>query len=611
MPKAIPGRLSSIVAVIVAVAAIGMWAILTPRENGNSNRSASQKTGDLSTNQFVGSHACAECHATISESYSASGMGRSLRKIELAEQFDDKIPVTFSPDGHHHYSIERTTEGIFHHERLTDRDGQTLYDQAVKIDYAMGSGNQGRSYLIDRGGLLFMSPIGWYSRARKWDLSPGYKLPSHQRFERLVTEGCLECHTGQMDAIADQQNRFRQPPFHEESIGCERCHGPGGDHVRFHRSDSVAAGNDPIVNPKHLDPAPREDVCNQCHLQGEGRYLRDGSHFGDFRPGQRLEDVYVILVKGTRATTDGKTQAVSQVEQMRSSLCFQKSDGRFGCVSCHDPHSQPARASLDSFYRDKCRNCHTDRGCSLPEPERLNRQPNDSCIACHMPHLNAIDVPHTSQTDHRILRVPGTIAEAGESADESPELFDGAEQRLPPSVVDRARGIWLAEQAETKSSPQLAAKAIRILLLVSRQFPKDAEVLNALGMASAIEGQAEDALTYWKQALAVEPNRELTLRAVAIQLQKLGRHAASRPFFEKYLHVQPWNALMWSRYSHLLGQLGETDRAIETAKKAIELDPSHARTYEWLAEIYDRLGDEKQRRQYHDLFQRLRDVKSR
>ena len=577
-----------------------------PRSHVDADSTRNRTTARWNRSGYIGTNACRECHATLTESYLASGMGRSLSRMTAVTPLDDDAAASeFSPDGRHHYSVVRTSDGAFHHERRTDQDGRTIYDQAVKIDYVMGSGNQGRSYLIDRGGMLFLSPIGWYSRDRRWDLSPGYALPSHPRFERVVTEGCLECHSGQMNAVVDRENQFQQPPFLEAAIGCERCHGPGGDHVNY-RHGNPPRGSDPIINPARLDAARREDVCNQCHLQGESRYLREGCHFGDFRPGQRLEEVYVILVRGTRATPDGQTQAVSQVEQMRSSACFRKSDGRFGCTSCHDPHAQPPRGNLDAFYREKCLNCHSDQGCSLPEPERRNRQANDSCIACHMPHLNASDVPHTSQTDHRITRSPRTLSPENNPVDEIPELFDGADQRLPRMVVDRALGIWLAEQAESRADLKLAARAFRQLTVVSRQMPQDADVLNALGIASAVEGRVEDSLTYWKQALAIDPHRELTLRSTAIQLQKLGRHDAARSYIEDYLKAQPWSALMWGRYSVLLGQLGEIEPAIKAARKAIELDPSNPRTHQWLAEIYDRKGDQERRRHHQELSDRLR-----
>lgn len=550
---------------------------------------------------YLGSQACAECHSKIVESFRASGMGRSMGRVEAVtqvEDYDNAVSFLSRPE----YRVERIADGVFHHERLTGQNDQVIYDQSVRIDYVIGSGNQGRSYVTNRSGMLFMSPIGWYSRAGRWDLSPGYKPPHHERFERPVTEGCLECHAGRMNARPDQENRFRQHPLLEESIGCERCHGPGRDHVQYRQQAGTKPDSDPIVNPGRLDPARREDVCNQCHLQGEGRYLRDGVHYGSFEPGQRLEEAYVILVRGTRATKE-QTQAVSQVEQMRSSVCFQQSDGRFGCISCHDPHSQPDRATQTRFYRDKCLACHQDRGCKIPEPERRTRQADDSCVVCHMPRLNASDVPHTTQTDHRVLREPKDSRSPDPGLNEQVEVFDGADRRLPKIVVDRARGIWLAEQVETHA--ELAPEATRLLGLVLRQRPKDAEVLNALGNAAVAGGQVEDALTWWKQALQADPHRELTLRATAIQLQKLGRHAAARTYFEQYVQIQPNSAAMWTRYSHTLGQLGDVEPAVVAARKAVEINPSDWRTFQWLAELYRRQGNHEQNRSCLQTVQQL------
>src|SRR5262249_45445787 len=133
-----------------------------------------------------------------------------------------------------------------------------------------------------------------------------------------------------------------------------------------------------------------------------------------------------------------------------------------------------------------------------------------------------------------------------------------------------------------------------------------AQILNALGTASAVMGRAEDALTFWKQSLSIDPDRELTLRSMAILQQSLGRHKAARETFEKYLQIQPWNASMWGRYSQTLGQLGETGRALTAGKKAVELDPSNFRFYQWLAEICGRTGDDEQRRRYTHLFEQTR-----
>jgi Cytochrome c3 len=47
----------------------------------------------------------------------------------------------------------------------------------------------------------------------------------------------------------------------EWNVGCERCHGPGRDHIA-HRSRAN------IVNPGQLDYVRANDACIQCHSQG-------------------------------------------------------------------------------------------------------------------------------------------------------------------------------------------------------------------------------------------------------------------------------------------------------------------------------------------------------
>ena len=543
---------------------------------------------------FAGSESCAECHAEINEAYRSSAMGQSLWRIGTESPLEDYDQQnSFSPDGRHHYSIVRTDDGVFHHERLADNNGETIYDQSVRIEFVIGSGTQGRSYLFNRNGMLYMSPVGWYANGKRWDLSPGFKLPFHRRFSRRIPFACMECHASQMNQTS-QTDVFGDPPFREFAIGCERCHGPGVNHIGFHKQ-KISVGTDPIINPSRLDPHLREDVCTQCHLSGEGRYLREGSHFGGFLPGTRLEETYLIFVGGKRTSDDGRTRAVSQVEQMRSSRCYMGSEGRMGCTSCHDPHSKkPEEEQQVVFHRGRCLACHSDHGCAIEESERRERQADDSCIACHMPKLEASDVPHTTQTDHRILRLPKTSAVPESKSSIAPELYDDAEKRLPEVVVAKARGMWLAERAERYTNRNFAEQASRILKGVLVLQPDDVEVLEALGTCAAISGRTEESLSYCTRVMTMEPHRERTLLTAATMHLNEGKLDTGRRLMEEYLKVQPNDALAWGRYSGVLSQLNETQNAITAGRKSAELDPSNPRTWSHLAELYGRIGDGKQ-----------------
>ena len=48
----------------------------------------------------------------------------------------------------------------------------------------------------------------------------------------------------------------------EWNVGCEKCHGPGSDHVAHPTKAN-------IVNPTRLDFVRANDTCIQCHSQGQ------------------------------------------------------------------------------------------------------------------------------------------------------------------------------------------------------------------------------------------------------------------------------------------------------------------------------------------------------
>jgi len=150
-----------------------------------------------------------------------------------------------------------------------------------------------------------------------------------------------------------------------------------------------------------------------------------------------------------------------------------------------------------------------------------------------------------------------------------------------------------------------ASRAILMLSHVSERMPNDAIVLDALGTASAVSGRFDDSIRYWKQAIEIEPQRDQTIRTTAILLQNSNEPEEARRYLKMYLELQPSDAAMWGRYSHLLGQSEKWEEAIEAAQKSRSLDPSTPRVYQWLSECYRRTGDTRRSQQYKDLFNRI------
>jgi predicted CXXCH cytochrome family protein len=530
-------------------------------------------------------------------------MSQSLSLIQHASHIEDMEHTSFSPRENLSYYVEQDPGHTWHHERLLGIDGTEIYDQRMAVDVAVGSGASGRSYLINSFGRLYASPITWYAQDAHWGLSPGYPAEHHERFDRRVTHSCLSCHAGRANPHATDTNRFAEPLFAEESIGCERCHGPGESHVKYQRTgESLRTGIDPIINPEKLSSARRDAVCNQCHLQGNRRVLKDGMTEFDFRPGMHLSEMWTIFLK-TAGVKSGKANAVSQVEQMYSSTCYLKSDGGLTCISCHDPHQVPSGAAAVSQYRDRCLKCHSigQKSCSEPLDVRHQRTSDDSCIVCHMPKFGAADV-HSAQTDHRILRrQPLDSAEPSELPKQSPGpviIFEEPGAGLTQLEKDRATGIFLAETGYENNDLAACQKAARLLDRVYQKNPRDIESAFSLGKSLVPLGRSSEAAQILLHVLEVQPRHEEALDVLASACHETGKLRLARQYYERLLEVNPTRARYFGRYAHVAGQLGDFNAGIQAAEKSLEMDPSLVQAHEWLAEAYKRLGN-AEKSQFH------------
>ena len=191
---------------------------------------------------YVGDAACARCHADVVESYRAHPMGRSVSKTAGptgAESIDAPTGAAFDSTGYH-YTVERRGDRLVHREQRLD-GGEVVASVEVAVAYALGSGERGYSFLVERDGFVAQSPVAWYAQHRRYDVAPGYQ-DRNFHFERVILRECLSCHADGATPAGGAFNHYATP-MELKPIGCERCHGPGALHVR--RPGVVAESFDP------------------------------------------------------------------------------------------------------------------------------------------------------------------------------------------------------------------------------------------------------------------------------------------------------------------------------------------------------------------------------
>ncbi len=251
---------------------------------------------------YVGNEACSRCHIEIAESYKTHPMSRSITRVDdnAADASVSQAESRFSGE-RQVYDVEMRDGVMIHHERMFDGAGEQIYDEAQQVEWVVGAGQRAKAYLIQRSDLLFMSPLTWYSASSRWGMAPGYAPDDPRRFSRRVQDDCLACHAGRVEPVGHALNRFDNPAVHA-AIGCENCHGPGEQHAALHETgESSGDQDDPIVNPARLDSDRRESVCYQCHLEAAARVLRPGRSHLDFRPGQRLDEIWTVFDESSDA----------------------------------------------------------------------------------------------------------------------------------------------------------------------------------------------------------------------------------------------------------------------------------------------------------------------
>ncbi|HEU0120138.1 MAG TPA: tetratricopeptide repeat protein [Bryobacteraceae bacterium] len=456
----------------------------------------------------VGSAVCARCHPAEAKSYTQTGMAKTSGRTgqgAFREQF-----------GHPNVTPDYT----LHSGSATRR-----------LEWFLGSGHIGRSYLFRKAGQLFQSPLSYYTAPAKWDTSPGYESKSYPEWTRLVESACLQCHASQLQPAAAPQ------PFLEGGVSCERCHGPGDRHA-------ARPSRDNIVNPAALPPPKRDSVCAQCHLTGAARIARAGKERGAFEAGSLLSDSVAVFVWDTPEAA--ATSATSHFEKLSASRCKQASGDKLWCGTCHSPH---AAASSSETYNRKCQSCHETKPCKA--------NAGNGCTGCHMPKSAGESVAHLVFTDHAIPRRPATGlgATQGQGLKEfwtgQADARDtaiayavagaaGAYERLQAAAVAHPQDIavlaQLAQQHEARGEEAAAAEIYQRIL---QKDPGHPIAATNWGAYQIRQGRPKEAMALWLRALSRQPSLIGARLNLAVAQYQSGDIPAARKSLETVLDYEP------------------------------------------------------------------------
>ena len=502
----------------------------------------------LAAQEYVGSKACATCHAKIYEHWTRSAMGQSMSP---AAQHLGKVGGGVQVRSE---KLRRTFSVLAEGGQLKQREEGEGFRSEHALAWAIGSGVNGLSFVVQRGDHLFQAPLSYYSRVGQWDLSPGYEFADYG-FNRTIPAGCINCHSGRPQAVPGSNGQYRKPAFEELAIGCENCHGPGRQHVA--RGGALKA----IVNPAKLPAARADEICMNCHQGGDTRILQPGKTERDFRPGMALNDVLAIF-KVPGAQDD---DLLEHHESMRLSKCFEKS-GKMNCQTCHNPHA----AKID--YRAKCLSCHPG------EPAKGHPDRSSDCVSCHMPKRDVKVIAHSALTNHRIVRRPGEKLTAAVSTD-LVHINRVSDAPLPLLTLMQAYG----QLADRK--PEYYERFQKYLDEAASQQPPQPLVLASLGRRALRAGEFAAAVGYLQSARERGSNSSTTFEDLAEALSKSGRLDEAVVVLQQGISAAPYTAVLYKSLAMRFIQLKRFEDAQKTLTRYVELFPEDDFVRKLLAQV--------------------------
>jgi len=339
---------------------------------------------------YVGDRSCAECHAKESREWLGSHHQRAMQPATDESVLGDFRDAAFTQAGAVSRFFKRGDKYFVHTEGADGKPAD------FEIKYAFGVAPLQQYLVTFPGGRLQSLPIAWDTARKRWfSLYPGEKItpddPLHWtgRYQNWNLM-CAECHTTNLKKGYDPRADTYETTWSELHVGCQACHGLGGDHVAWARkrgrgAASGLAGGFKPSDSRYSDARYEVDACATCHSRRSR--IAVGIH-----PGRPLYDTLrpEPLRAGLYHADGQQLDEVYEYGSFRQSTMYQRG---VRCTDCHNPHSGKTKAEGNAV----CTQCHrpeanprfptlAPRAYDAPSHHfHKVASPGAQCVNCHMP----------------------------------------------------------------------------------------------------------------------------------------------------------------------------------------------------------------------------------
>jgi predicted CXXCH cytochrome family protein len=401
---------------------------------------------------YVGSKRCMACHSAIYDLWKDTLHNKSQ---QILSRTNDSLVVDWKgmiklKTGNLPEVIVKLEEGPGNVYQAVLVDGKDS-SKEVTYDVVRTYGGWGwkQRYQVKIGNLHYILPFQWNQATSRWvpyNLQNWYhedgslkQPPAEKSFEM----SCAGCHNTGLEL--KKVERGYESKYVELNIGCERCHGPGSEHVRSPRAKGA------ILHPRKLPYERSLEVCGQCHSRGVSvphgtfEYPWNDKENKPYKIGEPLSNYYRFK---PGIWGDPESHSKSHHQQWLDFLKSGHFYARVHCFDCHNPHGGPSRSQLTKADHNNnlCLSCHgKSEKFSTPRAIRTHTKHNyapetrgtSRCTSCHMVKTAAsAEAGDIHNHDFRIIRPRLSL-----------EMFEKDPKHVLPNSCNGCHVEWAKDEA--------------------------------------------------------------------------------------------------------------------------------------------------------------------
>ena len=396
----------------------------SPATSADGSAATAAFASQVAREDFIGSDACAGCHADQHDRWAESTHGRSGGEPDAGTVIApfDGTPIVFR-DGVVVPRVDSAGRYLFAIRQDGRPEHEITVDGVIGGGHMLGGGTQGFVTRAADGTARFL-PFDFSRQLGEWFCNTGSRTdegwlpitaemaladcgdwPPTRILGTLARfTNCQSCHGSQITAKLEPGSGVATQ-WTSLDINCESCHGPARRHVEL-MTDPAGAPSDIGLDSRVTDGVEESlNVCFQCHA------LKDVVQEGHL-PGAPLAEYHALklpVLGDDPYLADGRVRTFAYQGTHLSSSCY--IDGSMTCTSCHEPHGlgywDINRSPLADETDDRqCTSCHAAKATAT---ETHTFHPAGStgarCVSCHMPYLQHPEVGAAvpfARSDHTI-----------------------------------------------------------------------------------------------------------------------------------------------------------------------------------------------------------------